>query len=86
MKRYIGGISYKTSAHPEELEPTTVTGEYPRSPQVEYSLTERGKSLIPILDNLCQWGTTTASDPPVPGRFFEHLFDFLSGVWYNTPD
>ena len=25
-------------------------------PKVEYSLTERGKSLIPILDNLCQWG------------------------------
>ena len=25
-------------------------------PKVEYSLTEQGKSLIPILDNLCQWG------------------------------
>ena len=24
--------------------------------EMEYSLTERGKSLIPILDNLCQWG------------------------------
>mgnify|MGYP000171787776 CR=1 FL=1 len=31
--------------------------EYPQiPPKVEYSLTERGKSLIPILDNLCQWG------------------------------
>ncbi|WP_408641675.1 winged helix-turn-helix transcriptional regulator [Sporofaciens musculi] len=22
----------------------------------EYSLTERGKSLIPILDGMCEWG------------------------------
>ncbi len=25
-------------------------------PKVEYSLTERGKSLIPLLDGLCTWG------------------------------
>ncbi|HMK45651.1 MAG TPA: helix-turn-helix domain-containing protein [Methanocella sp.] len=25
-------------------------------PKVEYSLTETGKSLLPILDQLCEWG------------------------------
>lgn len=60
MKRYIGGISYKTlSATLKELEADQLVHreEYPQiPPKVEYSLTERGKSLIPILDNLCQWG------------------------------
>jgi len=26
-------------------------------PKVEYSLTEMGKSLMPILDQLCDWGS-----------------------------
>ncbi len=26
-------------------------------PKVEYSLTDFGKSLVPILDSLCQWST-----------------------------
>ena len=60
MKRYIGGISYKTlSATLKELEADQLVHreEYPQiPPKVEYSLTERGESLIPILDNLCQWG------------------------------
>ena len=60
MKRYIGGISYKTlSATMKELEADQLVHreEYPQiPPKVEYSLTERGRSLIPILDNLCQWG------------------------------
>ena len=60
MKRYIGGIPYKTlSATLKELEADQLVHreEYPQiPPKVEYSLTERGKSLIPILDNLCQWG------------------------------
>ena len=31
--------------------------EYPQiPPKVEYSLTERGKSLIPILNAMCEWG------------------------------
>ena len=60
MKRYIGGISYKTlSATLKELENDQLVHreEYPQiPPKVEYSLTERGKSLIPILDGMCEWG------------------------------
>lgn len=60
MKRYIGGISYKTlSATLKELEADGLVHreEYPQiPPKVEYSLTERGRSLIPILDQMCTWG------------------------------
>lgn len=31
-------------------------------PKVEYSLTAEGKSLIPILDTLCQWGLEYANN------------------------
>ena len=60
MKKYIGGISYKTlSTTLKELEADRLVyrEEYPQiPPKVEYSLTERGKSLIPILDQMCEWG------------------------------
>lgn len=60
MKKYIGGISFKTlSSTLKELERDRLVyrEEYPQiPPKVEYSLTERGKSLIPILDAMCEWG------------------------------
>ena len=60
MKRYIGEISYKTlSSTLKELEKDKLINrkEYPQiPPKVEYSLTERGRSLIPILDAMCEWG------------------------------
>jgi len=60
MKRYIGDISYKTlSSMLKELEADQLVHreEYPQiPPKVEYSLTERGRSLIPILDAMCEWG------------------------------
>ena len=60
LQKYIGSISYKTlSATLKELEADRLVHreEYPQiPPKVEYSLTSRGKSLIPILDGLCEWG------------------------------
>lgn len=62
MRRYISGISFKTlSSTLKELERDQLVHreEYPQvPPKVEYSLTERGKSLMPILDQMCEWGDT----------------------------
>ena len=60
MKKYIDEISYKTlSSTLKQLEADKLVlrEEYPQiPPKVEYSLTERGKSLIPILETMCDWG------------------------------
>ena len=61
MKRYLGEkISYRMlSSTLKELEADNLIKrkEYAQlPPKVEYSLTERGKSLIPLLDMMCQWG------------------------------
>lgn len=60
MKRYINAVSDKTlSATLKELERDGLINrmEYPQiPPKVEYSLTETGSSLIPILDSMCEWG------------------------------
>ena len=60
LKKYISTISYKTlSSTLKELENDGLIHreEYPQiPPKVEYSLTERGKSLMPILDQMCVWG------------------------------
>ena len=66
MKKYIGNISYKTlSSTLKELEADRLVHreEYPQiPPKVEYSLTERGQSLIPILDSMCEWGDRHRDD------------------------
>lgn len=60
MQRYIGTISYKTlSSTLKQLESDGLVDrhEYPQiPPKVEYSLTDKGKSLVPILDQMCEWG------------------------------
>ena len=60
LKRYISSVTYKTlSLTLKELERDGLVHreEYPQiPPKVEYSLTDRGKSLMPILDALCEWG------------------------------
>lgn len=60
LKRYINNISDKTlSNNLKELESDNliIRKEYPQiPPKVEYSLSERGKSLMTVLDKLCEWG------------------------------
>ena len=60
MKRYLGKITDKTRSNLKELEEDQliVRKEYPQiPPKVEYSLTERGESLMNVLDQLCIWGS-----------------------------
>lgn len=60
MRRYLKTVSDKTlSASLKELEADQliVRKEYPQiPPKVEYSLTDRGTSLMQVLDQLCIWG------------------------------
>lgn len=61
LKRCLGSISFKTLSNTlkeMERDHLIIRKEYPQiPPKVEYSLSERGKSLIPILDMMCEWGT-----------------------------
>ena len=60
MRRYLGNISDKTLSQnlkeleADELITRTVYAQIP--PKVEYNLTDRGNSLVKILDKLCDWG------------------------------
>lgn len=61
LKRYLKHVSDKTLSHNlKELEKDCliIRKEYPQvPPKVEYCLSERGKSLMKVLDQLCVWGT-----------------------------
>ncbi len=58
MKRYIGSVTDKTlsmTLHELERDSLIVRIMYPQiPPKVEYSLTDAGRSLIPILDGMCE--------------------------------
>ena len=60
LKRYLKNISDKTlSTNLKELEADRliIRVEYPQiPPKVEYSLSDRGRSLMNVLDQLCIWG------------------------------
>ncbi len=60
LKRYLKNVSDKTlSNNLKELESDRliIRKEYPQiPPKVEYSLSDRGKSLMKVLDQLCAWG------------------------------
>ena len=60
LKRYLKDVSDKTlSSNLKQLEADRliIRKEYPQiPPKVEYSLSERGRSLMKVLDQLCIWG------------------------------
>lgn len=60
LQRKIGKITYKTlSVQLKELEADGLITrvEYPQiPPKVEYSLSPKGESLMPVLDAMCNWG------------------------------
>ena len=60
LRRYLKKVSDKTlSQNLRELEQDGLIHKtiYPQiPPKVEYRLSERGQSLMPILDALCEWG------------------------------
>ena len=67
MQRYLGRVADKTlSQNLKELERDGLIRRkmYPEvPPRVEYSLTERGSSLVQVLDRLCDWGLEHRDDP-----------------------
>ncbi len=59
MQRYIKVADKTLSQNLKELEADELIQRrvYPQiPPKVEYSLTERGRSLVRVLDQLCVWG------------------------------
>lgn len=61
LKKSLGQITHKMlSTQLKELQrdDLIVRNEYPQvPPKVEYNLSEKGKTLMPILDSLCHWGS-----------------------------
>ncbi|MGF9696160.1 MULTISPECIES: winged helix-turn-helix transcriptional regulator [Paenibacillus] len=60
LQRQIGAITYRTlSSQLKELEADGLVNrkEYPQiPPKVEYSLTAKAETLLPIMEELCEWG------------------------------
>lgn len=68
LKRSIGTISFKSmSVMLKEMEEDglVIRQEYPQiPPKVEYSLSERGRSLMPLLHMMCDWGEANMGSDP----------------------
>lgn len=66
IKSFINHTSHKTLTNQlKELEEDelVIRTAYPTvPPKVEYSITEKGKSLYPILEAMCEWGEKNISD------------------------
>ena len=61
LHRKIGAITYKTLSmelKAMEADGLVIRKEYPQvPPKVEYSLSDKGNSLFPIMESMCRWGT-----------------------------
>lgn len=61
LKKNIEGITHKMlSSQLKELEQKDIIirKEYPQvPPKVEYSLSEKGESIVPLLQSICDWGS-----------------------------
>lgn len=70
MQRYLGRVADKTlSQNLKELERDGLVHRemYPEiPPRVEYTLTARGRSLVKVLDGLCEWGSANRPDGGLP--------------------
>lgn len=66
LKRALQGITHKMLSNQlKELEADSLITRHEYSqvpPKVEYYLSERGKSLIPALQELCKWGVDHMDD------------------------
>lgn len=66
IKKALGSITHKMlSSQLKELEADDliVRHEYPQvPPKVEYYLSKRGETLMPVLQNLCAWGEEHLKD------------------------
>lgn len=60
IKKVLPGITHKMLSNQLkelELDGLVFRKEYPQvPPKVEYSLSDRGKTLMPVLQSLCLWG------------------------------
>ena len=66
LKRSLEGITHKMLSNQlKELENDRliIRTEYPQvPPEVEYKLSERGKTLMPVLHSVCHWGIEHMED------------------------
>lgn len=66
LKRSLGGITHKMLSHQlKELEVArlVIRHEYPQvPPKVEYRLSKRGETLMPVMHELCLWGQLHMND------------------------
>jgi DNA-binding HxlR family transcriptional regulator len=72
LKRLIPDVSEKVLTQQlRELEADGIVlriSHLSKSPKVEYSFTDYGRSLVPVLQSLCQWGEVHLALYGIPSR------------------